>query len=460
MKVDVSQLNTQKGSFLFIAAFLVVAAGFFYAFTIDTTITLYLLLLSFAFLIFTLFPKIAILFMAFLIPVIGWEFNIGRFDFLFIDFLSIIILAAFYTRALYSYLFKSRTEVILKFPLFLPFLIFLTSIFISSLMSPDIIGSAWYAIRVVLFFYLAYVSIPYSIITDFNILKQTIIFLVLMGIIIGVAGVGTLFYQYIANDFFRIQNIQIFSIYPFGSNHNLIAEFLVVTNFFLLALQYWATSEKTRRILNLLFILLSITLLLTLSRSGWIVFGIQIFIYLWLRRAKMINILAGACIGALLFLPLILKMEQLQTQNFSSDASRLLITQIAWESFLEKPWFGQGTGNFLDLIGQSIRYTAKYGEPFDAHGVWPKLLAENGLFGVLSFAALSFLIFRILFKAIKKYPDYLDLLLPLTVGAFGGYIYQFLNTSYYKGKVWLPIAVALAAVHLIELKKKDVSTTH
>jgi O-antigen ligase len=103
-------------------------------------------------------------------------------------------------------------------------------------------------------------------------------------------------------------------------------------------------------------------------------------------------------------------------------------------------------------VGDNIRFGANYGDPLDSHGIWQKIIAENGFFGVLTFLIFITLLFRQLYRAIKKYRAEAGLLLPLAVGALGGFVYQCFNTSYYKGKLWLPIAVALVAVKLITMK--------
>ena len=45
-------------------------------------------------------------------------------------------------------------------------------------------------------------------------------------------------------------------------------------------------------------------------------------------------------------------------------------------------------------------------------------------------------------------------LTPLILGAAGGLLFQLFNTSYYKGKVWLPVAISLAAIRLLAYEKK------
>jgi len=136
----------------------------------------------------------------------------------------------------------------------------------------------------------------------------------------------------------------------------------------------------------------------------------------------------------------------------SSTENRLLLTQIAWRALAAQPLVGYGPGTFVTLVENNVRFTAKYGDPLDSHGVWQKLIAEVGSLGTAAFALFVGLIFWNLYRALKIYKREAQLLLPLTVAVLGGFIYQWFNTSYYKGKLWVPIAVALAGMNLLKQK--------
>jgi len=130
-----------------------------------------------------------------------------------------------------------------------------------------------------------------------------------------------------------------------------------------------------------------------------------------------------------------------------------MLTQIAWQAFLDKPWFGQGSGNFINLVADNVRFRARYGAPLDSHGIGQKILAENGILGILTFVFLIANIIFIFRQALKNYKQEIDLLLPLVCGSLGILVFEFFNTSYYKGKLWLPIAITLAAINLFKNKK-------
>jgi O-antigen ligase len=139
----------------------------------------------------------------------------------------------------------------------------------------------------------------------------------------------------------------------------------------------------------------------------------------------------------------------------SSTQSRLVMSEVAWKRFLDKPFFGNGSGQFMNLISDDIRYIAKYGEPLDSHGVWQKVLAENGIFGVLTFGILFFSIMILFYRVLKKNLHEEKILLPIFLGGVGIFVIEFFNTSYYNGKLWLPIAFGLAAINIIKAKNKS-----
>ena len=403
--------------------------------------------------------EIGLYVMALSVPLINWNFQVSTLQFSFIEAVALLVLAAFVLKFGYLMLTGQKSFLAIKWPLFWPFAFFFLSVIISSLLSQHILSSGWYGVRWLLFFYLAYIVAPYNIIKDGRILKWTLIFLSLSGFLVASMGVASLYYQDWYNDFFRIQPLALFGIYPIGDNHNLIAEFLVIITFFTLSLKHWLISKRSRRFLDIFFLFLLIVTIGTFSRTAWIVLGIQIVLFIAInhfvvqqKRIVWQKMIVGLIIIVIALIPFVVRMNQLQASNISSTENRWLLTQIAWRAFLNQPAFGYGSGTFVTLVNNNVRFGANYGDPLDSHGIWQKVMAENGFFGVVTFLVFIWLLFWQLYRAIKKYRAESKLLLPLAIGALGGFIYQCFNTSYYKGKLWLPIAVALAAVNLITMK--------
>jgi O-antigen ligase len=237
-----------------------------------------------------------------------------------------------------------------------------------------------------------------------------------------------------------------------------LAEVLIVSLALTQSLKLWSSSRLQRRWLDVLTVFQALVLIGTFSRAAWIGLGAMILLWLVANGRKLSRSIWVILILALLILsPLFVYMYRLQTQydiGVSSTENRLIMTDIAWDKFLDKPVFGQGDGTFINFIADDIRFIAKYGAPLDSHGVWQKLILENGLFGVFTFALLLASLFILLTRFWKKYGDRYPWFPPLVYATIGIVIMEFFNTSYYKGKMWLPIALALAAVNLLREKER------
>lgn len=400
-------------------------------------------------------PEIGLYLMAFFLPVIHWNFNYNNLEVPFIDLLSLIVLIAFILKQAYN-LLLNRADFKLEFPLLFGFILFFSAAVISSLDSTMINASLWYDIRWLLFFYLVYIVLPFNIINDKKILKNVLIFFTLSGLAAALMGAVSLYYQDWQNNFIRLKQLSFAGVFPLGDNQNLLAEVLAVSLFFSLALKYWLKTALASKIINLIVIFSGLALIGTFSRAALLVLTLQILIYLIYQPGRLKKILLPGLLVILILTPIFYYMFELQSQyaiGISSTENRLLLAEISWQAFLDKPWFGQGSGNFINLVADDIRFRAKYGPPLDSHGVIQKILAENGLAGILSFALLTFNIAYIFYRSLKNNKPEINLLLSLVCGSLGIFIFELFNTSYYKGKLWLPMAVTLAAVNLAKHKK-------
>lgn len=395
------------------------------------------------------------------LPVIDVSFSFGQFSLPLVDTIGLLVFSGWLLRELSDFRQGSAVWKRWRWPLIWPFIIFFSSALLSALFADWLSGSIWYAVRWILFFYLVYIFLPYNIIDSAAKLRRSLLLLTAVAVLVAVDGLASLFFQDLSSSFFRIQPLAVFGVDLIGTNHNLIAEFLVIAIFFVLALRQWLKIPRQRRLAEVVFAGLLLVTLGTFSRTGWIVIGLQAAVYfvmatIWVKRKSLPwpTIAAVAGLSLILLLPFAYQMQRLQESNVSSTENRLLLLQISWQAFLDRPLLGHGPGTFVDLVNNNIRFRANYGDPLDSHGVWQKVLAEQGLIGVGAFAALGWALFLSLARAVKRYPANFELLLPLFIGALGGFVYQFFNTSYYKGKLWLPIALALAAVRLVEEKNQ------
>ena len=385
------------------------------------------------------------------LPLLDWRFYISGLEFNISDFL-ILLTAIFFLVYRLGQRFIGQAVRKWQWPLAWPMLCFLLVALFSSLFSPWRVESLKYFFRIIVFVYLLYIVLPVNALNSWRDWHWPFYGILIAGIGSGIVGLISLFSQDWSNSFFRAQPIAIFGQWWMGSNHNLLAELLIITNFFILAWGYWQKNERWRRCSQILFVSFSLITLLTFSRAAWLVVATQL-LFMWLLLTKPRERFGWLLAGLLLFvlsLPLWVKMSQLQEANFGSTANHVLLTEIAWQSLQGRPIIGWGSGQFLTLVDHNLRFRAKYGDPIDSHGVLQKVVAENGYLGLIALIMVAFSLLAYWWKAWQKYGRqnlWLDFLI---LGASGGLLFQLFNTSYYKGKVWLPVAISLAAIKLLE----------
>lgn len=438
---------------------LVFSLGIFFSFY-NYLIAGIILALLFLIILFFLRPIWGVYLMALFLPITGWAVSFEFLEIPFIDLLSLLVLASFVLHQVYLYFFSDQANKI-KFPLGGAFLIFFIATLFSAVLNDNIISSVWYIFRWILFFYLAFVVLPFNVIKDKKILKKALILFSIGGFLVALMGVFSLFFQDWSDSFFRVKPLYFLGDWIFGENYNLIAEFLIISSFLVLSLKYWFRDSRASRLLNVLAIFFILINLLTFGRTAWMTIALQLFLYFgidfFIIKSKKISwseTLIALFFIVILISPFFVKMISLQEANVSSTKNRVLLTQISVKAFLEKPFFGHGSGSFISLVDNNVRFKAKYGDPLDSHGFGQKVLAENGIIGTLAFLLFLFLIFRKLYLGVINNKSDSKLLLALLVASSGGYFYQIFNTSYYKGRVWFPIALALIALELVSRTKK------
>ena len=399
--------------------------------------------------IFFVKPEWGLYLTAFSVPIINWNFSLGSLSISFVESLALLLLISFSARLLVDLAIRRQHWKDIVWPLKWPFLIFLAVALISSLFSKFVLFSSWYSVRWLLFLYLAYIWLPINIIKDKkNVWRNTLVSLVLSGLAVAVMGLVSLFYQDWYESFFRIQPLSVFGVWPIGYNHNLIAEYLVIITFFVLYLRNDSTSARKRRGWEILFAVLLLVTIGTFSRTAWIVLAFEslllvaanIFVN---RRLDLKKCFFYISLIVILLLPFVWRMDILQEKNVSSTENRLLLSQIAWKTFSSHPIVGYGTGMFVYIVDNNIRFRANYGDALDSHGVLQKIMAENGTLGLLAFSIIIITLVIKLIKPLKKRNATALAYAPLAIGVLGGIVYQFFNTSYYKGKLWIPIALVL-----------------
>jgi O-antigen ligase len=322
---------------------------------------------------------------------------------------------------------------------------------------PDQVLVAKFALRPVLFCYLAYIAVPVNFIRSRRKLVGALSVMTGVGMLAAVNGFFSLFFVDATSQFIRRAHpLPMLGVPVLGDNHNLLAELLCATVMMTLALVSLVKTPRMKRLLTAAAAFQFLIGLLTFSRTGWIVFAIEgLLIAVLEYRDVLRKRLSLILMAAVVLIPLGYVMATISASNVatSSNSTRLALLEIATDVFLASPLVGSGAGTFVDRVGSAYVFRLEYGQPLDAHGFLQKLAAETGLLGLLAFAFVCAMLARRAYEGLRKLPEGPIRLAAvyLTAGALGAIVYQLFNTNYWTGKMWLPIGIMLAGYRAFAL---------
>lgn len=328
-------------------------------------------------------------------------------------------------------------------------------------LGPDPMLVFKFALRPVLFCYLAFIALPINFLRSKRRLVTALSAVALAGTIAALNGAVSLFFVGASSQYIRRAHpLPMFGVPMLGENHNLLAELLAVTVMITLALVFLVKKNRTRQILYASALFQFVIALLTFSRTVWIVFALQAaFIGLVEFRHHLKQYAGVILAGLLLLIPVTILMMQIGLSNVaqSSNSTRWALTEIASEVFLTSPIFGSGAGTFVERVGSARVFKLEYGDPLDSHGLIQKLAAETGILGLASFALVALELFWIMRRNLRALARGAErnAVFYLTTGAGGALVYQLFNTNYWTGKMWLPIGLALAAGYIFARHTKE-----
>lgn len=234
-------------------------------------------------------------------------------------------------------------------------------------------------------------------------------------------------------------------------------------------------SSRALRVVALAALLcLIIATLLTYSRGAILALLGMGAVYFWIYRAHLkglvvtVVIAAGIAFAALQFAPpeFFDRMETLTRLVPGSAKSsgvvldkgvdvaiegRLAEMQVAWQMFLDHPFFGVGYGNYeshyqkYELL---MRLPARH-EKRSAHSFFLEIAAEQGLLGLGAMALIVWLMVQSVMDAVRLFshmgrPEYTSMAIAIGIGLLGyGIAAMFLHNSYSR-YLWLMAGVAFS----------------
>lgn len=408
-------------------------------------------------------PVFGLYIIAFLFPYHGLSFKIlSNFNLQFIDAFTLFFITIVSFKYLFTFLFDKVNFNKIKFPVLKTFSLFFFSGLISILNSLDISFSFVYLVRFIAFCYIAYIVLPSNILKDKKSLHNIIFSLLLTSII-------TLGFQflYVYKEGFmvdfrgQISSINFKGIFPFGENHNLLAEVYAIGLFAAMYLFYVAKNMTWRFVYTLSIIVLSVANLFILSRSSVlsVLVGISFLfiIYPFIRENKSFKkaifeigfrffatiALIVVCLG---FFTNFINQTSINEIKSSSDA-RVDMTKSSFSIFAVHPIIGNGIANFKMLLGNDAEYIKNYYIALDSHGVVQKIIVEQGVFGIIAFGLFVGSIVFVYFKSIKNisnYDDRMALSIIFSLFIVANFL-QLFNTTYYTYRLFLPIGLFIVA---------------
>ena len=334
--------------------------------------------------------------------------------------------------------------------------LFMVSAFVSlvNVHPTELSARAWYAIRFMLFCYVAYIIPAANIVRSKKIFRYSLYALAAGGLF--AAGVGLAsFFVGAWRDVYGVPRATPFVLFrgwaPFGYQHIFLGETLSTT--FPVFLYFWYTEkDAAKKWWGSAAAVVLLIGLSTLSRAAWVTYLVDTIIALFLLRHvdRFQKIYRAVMTFILVSSPLIAYFLYFVFTNAivtGSNAARFALTDIALFFWKAHPLIGNGVGSFIPMLSEVLYFEIEFGEAIDAHGIIQKILAEQGLLGVIAFGMFLYWLFRRLharyrdtsFSQEARWVGFFSLFLVLSP-----FIFQLFNTQYYSSKMWIPFAIAIA----------------
>jgi len=372
-----------------------------------------------------------------------------------VDFIALFLFFALII-AIFLGIKKAELKDVKKiYPALVIYILFLAVSFVSALQAYDfnMVSSTKDWARFYVFPFLVFLLPTLYLVKEKKVFKNVLNIIFAAGIFASLMGLSSLFFG-ISDTWLRATPYTLLGVAFFGYNHNLLAEVLVAV--FPVGLYLFFTANKDKQKMYLFgSILILLVGLLTLSRTAWLCFILEILIvsYFYLNNFKSF-VVKYKSVLVIFLIGLVLSAGYMFTflgSNIvsSSNSARVANIDMAMFYFARQPVLGYGPGMYLNVAGDAKVLVYEFGEPLDAHGFIHKILLETGLLGFILWILFLGSVFYVLMSSIKTTKGEPKQLAIFMLSLAGGVIlYQVFNTSYFSANMWLPLSLALAGVSL------------
>ena len=409
------------------------------------------------------FPYAAFALAVALIPAIGWFVSIplassataeaafgGSLDIPVSDIVAAFALAGWAVRA--AWLGWRRRDPAWKpqFPVFAPAAAVVFA-HVASAWSPlvaPMLPAFKYAVRPVAFTYVAFVFLAANLVRNPRRLKQALAAASVGGAAMALVGLAGTSIALTSGALLEATPIPVFGQYVFGDNHNAVGETAAYALPLALALVLLVRTTRSRRFAWVLAAILALAGVLSFTRSFWIALAVQLAFLAAAAPSLRASARRFVPWATFLLIPAGVGIVgySLTHEAVGSLGTRATLADIAWTLFRDSPWIGAGAGTFVGRVSRTLAFVADFGAPLDAHGLVWKMMAETGIVGLAALLWLAVAVVRRWMRDVAFLGGPVrDAYLLIVTSAVGSFVYQLFSTSYWTGKLWFPIGLALAA---------------
>ena len=249
-------------------------------------------------------------------------------------------------------------------------------------------------------------------------------------------------------------------IYSVFHNPNILAEYLIMTIPLSVSL-FWHSKRIHKKIIFLgTTLIMSLALVLTLSRGGWLGFAFSAFIFIILVERRLLLTLIPITLGGVYLLPqtIINRILSIGNLSDSSNAYRITMWEITLDIIKDNWVAGVGFGHLP--FKQTFETYIRTHPTFHAHNTYLETAAEMGIPGLIVFLLFLFTLFKYGIKKLVKSEDkYISTVSAGVLSGLGGVMFHgAVENVLYLPKIiitfWILVSFILTLVRIQDGKKE------
>ncbi len=405
--------------------------------------------------------------LVFLSPLIQWELSLAFLRPWFpsapwfftmhapiVEFWTVLMLVAFGFNVVRRWVYGNSVR--LYAPALVWFIVFVGSAALSivNVLPHERLGGIKYIFHFMLLFYVGYLVLGTTLVNTKALWQRSLKILALDGLLAACMGAASLVLGVWQGDgFHRVVPFAIGGWQPFGDQHIFLAEMLTTALPIYVYFWYITPAAQGKKWWGGGAWVVATIALLTLSRAGWITLLVEAVVFFYLTRDHQLwqrIFYRWWLVGAAVIIPVAIYLGYFLTTSpvaRGSTQARWYFTEAALYMFAKHPMVGQGVWSFVPRAREIAFLVNHFGTPTDALGIIQKILAEQGLVGLVTFGLFIGWIIKILVGRLSNTNYTPEARAAYVVSLFlvlSPAIFQLFNTLFYTSKMWVPIALALS----------------